>query len=279
MFADIHIHSYYSHGTKIYYDGVNSPKDILIYAKRIGLDAISITDHDTLKGSNQAIKLSKKYDITVISGMEVSSSDGHILALGISESLPKGLSAEETVDMIHERGGIAIAPHPFDIRRTGIGHLARICDAIEVFNSQNLDRVSNIKAERFANKYNIPKTAGSDAHSIELIGNGIIEIPSYPDIDYILKKIKSGDILLRCRYSSLTDVTKMAIKRLKLSYNYTYRYINKHYSQPKRTMAKLLLNLVKRSPGKIDYVFLTLTYFGYIMILIYSGMRNILTFD
>jgi predicted metal-dependent phosphoesterase TrpH len=280
MLADIHIHSHHSHGTKVYYDGVDSPRELLIQAKRIGLGAVAITDHDTMKGSLEARKLSGKYGIMVIAGMEVSSLKGHILALGISEPVPKGLGVEETVDRIHQQGGVAVAAHPFDIRRVGMRKLARYCDAIETFNSQNLDRISNIKALKFADKHNIPKTAGSDAHSRELLGNGVIEISPEPqDADEILKKIKRGEVSLRRRYAPLSEITRMSVRRLKLSYDYTSRYVEEHYGQPKKAVAKSLLKLVNRSPGRIDYLFLGFTYFGYAVLMVYAGVRNMFSLD
>lgn len=275
MLADIHIHSTHSRRTKVYYDGVNSPREILERARRIGLGAVAITDHDRIKGSLEAMKLSGKYGVMVIPGVEVTSSRGHILALGVSEVIPKGLSVEETVDKVREQAGLAIAAHPFDVRREGIGNAARHCDAVEVFNSQNLDRISNRKAEGFAEKLKMPKTAGSDAHSTGLMGNGVIEILPEPyDIDEILGKIRKGKVDLRCKYSPLSEVTRMSVRRLQLSYGYTYRYIENHYKQPKRAVAKALLSLVKRSPGCIDYLFYGLTYMGFVMLMGYSLVRN-----
>jgi len=68
MKADLHNHSFLS-------DGVLSIKDIVYYSKKIGLDCISITDHDTLAGVIQAYTLGEKIGISVIPGVEISTVD------------------------------------------------------------------------------------------------------------------------------------------------------------------------------------------------------------
>mgnify|MGYP000587385296 CR=1 FL=1 len=68
MIGDLHCHSKLS-------DGSTSLEDIVFYAKRAGLDALAITDHDTLAGASRAQVLGKRYGITVIPGVEISTFD------------------------------------------------------------------------------------------------------------------------------------------------------------------------------------------------------------
>ena len=105
MILDPHIHSTFSS------DSTASPRDIVKKAKAIGLDAIAVADHNTIKGSMATIEEAKDFkDIIVIPAMEISSSKGHIVALGIKEDVKKGLSPEETVETIRNLGGIAVLP-------------------------------------------------------------------------------------------------------------------------------------------------------------------------
>ena len=90
--ADLHVHSNYSK------DSLITPKDLVYYAKKRGLTAVAVTDHNQIEGS---WKIAKEVDFLVIPGMEVSSADGHIVALNVKELIPRGLSAGETVDRIH----------------------------------------------------------------------------------------------------------------------------------------------------------------------------------
>jgi hypothetical protein len=100
--------------------------------------------------------------------MEVSSREGHIVALGIKEEVKKGMSAEETLDRIHELGGVAIAAHPFRLR-DGLGKKVNSrFDGIEVLNARSNERC-NARARKHAASLNIAMMGGSDAHLVEHI--------------------------------------------------------------------------------------------------------------
>ena len=125
--ADLHVHTIHSR------DSLITPKDLVFYAKKRGLTAVAITDHDTIEG---ALKIAKETDFLIIPGIEVSSRSGHIIGLNLQEPVPKGLSPDETVDKIHEAGGIAVACHPFAIFKGSIGeHASAKFDAIETINA------------------------------------------------------------------------------------------------------------------------------------------------
>ena len=103
----MHIHSRYSPCS-------NTPiHAILDKALDIGLQGVAITDHDIIRGALKAKRIAKGYGIQVFIGSEITSSDGQILAYGIEQEIPVGLSAGETIKLIHNLGGVAIAAHPF----------------------------------------------------------------------------------------------------------------------------------------------------------------------
>src|SRR5512137_1739977 len=106
MKLDLHIHSTYSR------DGTALPKEIVSRCKALGLDGLAITDHNAIRGSLEAVELAKMEGLFVVRGVEVSTADGHVLAYGVSELVPKGLSIQDTIDRIHSAGGIAVAAHP-----------------------------------------------------------------------------------------------------------------------------------------------------------------------
>jgi predicted metal-dependent phosphoesterase TrpH len=103
--ADLHIHTIYS------YDGTASVPAVLRHAKQIGLEVIAITDHDEITGSLKALELAPDYGLEVIPGIEVTSAEGDLLALSITENIPRDLPLIETVLKVHELGGFCIAPH------------------------------------------------------------------------------------------------------------------------------------------------------------------------
>ncbi|MCD6381730.1 MAG: PHP domain-containing protein [Candidatus Aenigmarchaeota archaeon] len=275
MLAELHCHSIYSTGSTIKAEGFNTLKEIMAHAKKLGIGILALTDHDTIRGHRDAKKYAKKYGIIFIPGEEVTSEKGHILALGIQERIKPGLSVIETIEKIHDQGGIAIAAHPYDFRRKGIGDSAKYCDAIEVFNAINVDRTANLRANKLAELYHKPKTAGSDAHWLPMMGHGLTEIRC-TNVDGCLKEIKNGRTKLRTKYLEMSILTEWAIRRLKYSYYYLLNYMDINYRWPKRVIAKRLIKLVNHSPGHIDYIFRGLAYLFLGGIMTYSIFRNII---
>ena len=170
MKFDLHVHSNCS-------DGRDEVKTILQAARRRGLAGLSITDHDTLKGSQKALQIirEEKLDLILIPGAEVTTTEGHLLVLGIEELPPRGRSPEETADLAREQGGISIVPHPYHPFRHAIGRIPD-CDAVEVYNSKHLFGIANARARRGAKKRGLPMVAGSDSHFAATVGLGVTEI-------------------------------------------------------------------------------------------------------
>ncbi|MFH0962351.1 MAG: PHP domain-containing protein [archaeon] len=92
-------------------DGTASYSQVVRRAARLGMDFIAITDHDTISPET-LFYCPEEQRIKCFVGEEVSTSDGHVLAIGIYEVIPPGLSAAETIDRIHAQGGLAIPAHP-----------------------------------------------------------------------------------------------------------------------------------------------------------------------
>ncbi|MFH1235148.1 MAG: PHP domain-containing protein [Candidatus Diapherotrites archaeon] len=275
MKAELHSHSFYSYGTKISVEGLNSPAELVKQAKILGLGAIAITDHNEFRGGIEAEKIGKKIGVTVIKGEEIQTDmDRHVLGLGLSERIKPGHSAEETINLIRAQGGIAIAPHPFDLANKGLRQKARKCDAIEVFNSINLDRLSNKNAKIFAKKYSLNTVAGSDAHCIEMVGYGVTEISAENDVDSILKAIKKGRTSIHGKYIPIKVIQDWSMRRFNDSYWQVMQYIQENYSTPKRWVAGRLLKLTTKSPGKIDYLFKGLAYCSLGAAVCYSAAKS-----
>ncbi len=184
--ADLHVHTTFSN------DSLITPKDLIYYAKKNGLNAVAVTDHDQLAG---AYKIAKETDFLIIPGMEVSSSQGHIVALNVNELIPKGLSAVETVERIHKAGGVAIACHPYVYFKGCLkGAVCGAFDAIEVINARAVPFKSSVKkAEEAAEKFKLSRVAGTDAHYGPQIGYGYTVIDAEErSVDAIAKAIVEG---------------------------------------------------------------------------------------
>ena len=181
--ADIHMHSNRS-------DGRPSVQEILDWVEeKTDLDVIAITDHDTMDGYFEAVELmkKKKYRFELIPGEEVTSIEGHILALWIKEPIRGGLEAHTVLKEIHEQEGIAIAAHPFQHVRVrepkyltldGVGLVTLLKEkdlwhGVEVLNATPTLGRENLRAA-FVNRTMLMKaeTGSSDAHILEAIGKG-----------------------------------------------------------------------------------------------------------
>lgn len=182
---DLHVHTHYS------YDAIIKPEELIFYVKRRGLDGIAITDHDVIEG---AIKMVGTTDCLVISGIEVTSLDGHIIGLNIEEQIPPKLSVDETVDRIHEAGGMAVACHPSAFFKESLGkHASAKFDAVEVINSSSIPFNRSVKrSQKIASMLGVAKVAGSDAHYGPEIGCAYTVVNAELDTDKIVKAISKG---------------------------------------------------------------------------------------
>lgn len=187
MRIDLHVHTTYSP------DAFMSPKEAVEAAKKIGLDGIAITDHNSIKAHQHTHHFR---GTLVIPGIEVSSNEGHILGLNVSEVIPPRLSAAETIEKIRGAGGIAIAPHPYLKRGSvGSGAIARLnFDAIETVNSSTFPFFLATKlSSRLASRLGLPVTGGSDSHFTATLGLAytLVDVSS-TSIDDILDAIRRG---------------------------------------------------------------------------------------
>lgn len=189
---DLHVHTCYSD------DATSSLEEVIFYAKKKGLDGIAITDHDTLKGARKASKLASKKEFIVIPGIEVTTFQGHVLGLNVSEFIPQDLSLVETVEKIHEAAGIAIAAHPIVFIKSQIKQQiasASDLDGIEVINSSAFPFfLSTRLSQALAERLKLPQTAGSDAHLASEIGTAYTMIKADSDINEIIEAIRNGAV-------------------------------------------------------------------------------------
>ncbi|MCQ2086130.1 MAG: CehA/McbA family metallohydrolase [archaeon] len=183
MKADLHIHSTYSD------DSWQTPEDIVAGAVDCGLGCVAITDHNSF----EAFFRIKSDDIIIVPAEEISSNSGHILAYGINRKIEGHMSIIDTINAIHEAGGVAIAAHPYRIR-TGLGkkNIVSEFDGIEALNARST-KSANLKSKKLAEGFGKIITAGSDAHRCTSIGKGYLEIPdSCKTWQDVIQAIKDG---------------------------------------------------------------------------------------
>ena len=168
LFIDLHCHSRFSA------DGVAEPEALLAEARARGLHGFAITDHNTCACVEYFLQhgfMNKEgtpvNGLLIIPGQEITTAEGHLLALGVTLPDLKGIPALEAVALIHQAGGLAIPPHPYDFFRAGIREpvLETLdIDAVEVFNAATTLKRYNKHAFNYAQERGLPMTAASDAH-------------------------------------------------------------------------------------------------------------------
>lgn len=210
--ADLHIHSNHS-------DGTGSIPQIMEYvATRTDLSVIAITDHNTIEGALFAKELEDLYGIEVVVGEEVSSREGHVLGLFLTEEIRPGLSALETIHRITDQGGVAIIPHPFSAqgvygpfgRSTFLATLSDMAfHALEVYNSvPYLGWANRVAAKVFNGGQGIAAVGGSDAHMVHSVGRGytVFRGSSAEDLRHSINELEThaeadrGGLALALRY-------------------------------------------------------------------------------
>ena len=205
--CDLHVHTNHSK------DGESSVEDILKAAEAAGLDAIAITDHDSIEGAKQALLI--ETTVLVIPGIEVTTKQGHLLVLGVTEIIPAGLDVLETVALARRMGALLILPHPYHVWRHGVARRKKAgmtaVDAVESFNSRYIVGSANRKAARMAVKLGKPCVAGSDAHNARFVGFGRTYVDAEKNVPAILDAIRAGNVTCGGKKTPLRTYTHQSL--------------------------------------------------------------------
>jgi dephospho-CoA kinase len=174
---DLHLHTAGS------WDCLSDPEKVLERALAQGLDRIAITDHNKL---HVALRMAEAYPDRIVPGEEVKTAEGvDVIGLYLTEEIPKGTPAVETIERIRAQGGVPYLPHPFAGGKGGGGRLAEdlapLCDVVEVFNARLHSERPQRLADELAERHGKLKGAGSDAHTIGELGTTFVEVPGHPN--------------------------------------------------------------------------------------------------
>ena len=186
--ADTHVHTFYSgigkYGPLRFPESITRPEKMVDNARKKNIDVLCITDHNAIGGAFVAENYAKKFtDIEVVKGEEISTADGEVVGLWMTEEIPAGLSVEETIDRIREQGGLTIAPHPFSFHVPGLGDkvFELDLDGIETLNGGHIDPYSNAMASAVSKKFagRWAEIGSSDGHSTSTFGYSWTEFEGY----------------------------------------------------------------------------------------------------
>lgn len=167
MFIDLHMHEM-THSA----DSFLELDTIVDAAKEKGLEAICITDHDSMGIKEYADQYAKERDFPIFTGIEYYSLQGDIVAFGITEYPKERIPAQAFIDMVKSQGGICFAAHPFRNNKRGLEeHLNCVkgLDGLEVLNgSTSMEACA--KAALFAMNLGLITVGSSDCHVLEKVG-------------------------------------------------------------------------------------------------------------
>lgn len=208
--VDFHIHSNFSA------DGDMPPEEVIKSAKKAGLDAIAVTDHNSIRGGVEAQKISE--GLIVFVGSEIRTEEGEIIGLNLKKDVPRGLPLVQACKLVKEQNGFIIVPHPFDKFRNGIGNgmekIVRYVDAVEIFNARTLVDGFNKKSFEFAKKHGLPFVAGSDAHFRSEIGSVYMLVDCGKKKGEILKAVREGKVKITGKKTGITPHWKTFVTKI-----------------------------------------------------------------
>ncbi|MDD5181736.1 MAG: CehA/McbA family metallohydrolase [Candidatus Nanoarchaeia archaeon] len=200
--GDFHTHTKYSiepkFGLIFEIRALHGPERLIKTAIKRGLTSLAITDHDNIRGAEigeQYIKKHKIENFTLLKGEEVSTNKGHMIGVGLEEPIKPGRSPQETADKIKAQGGAVIVPHPYT--HYGIKEYTvttKGIDAIEVFNTfywfNSMQKLRTNFYPKFAERHHLGQVAGTDAHTLGIIGKVYTKIKSEHGVDNVVKAVK-----------------------------------------------------------------------------------------
>ncbi len=236
--AELHCHNTFSNfhvGDKEPpYDCNVHMRDQLGRALDLGINALFVTNHNTLAGYEQLRTYGRDHEafrhVSIFPAEEITVDTGaHVLAYGIREEIRAGMTLEETLDEVHRQDGVSSAPHPFSLL-DAVRDNASKCDMIEVFNSNNVDIVSNARASAFALEHGMTEVAGSDSHVLSTLGRCVNVIDAEGTLDDALSAMRHGRIgIEQTGYAREAETMEHIKYKIDNSREYLARFIREEY--------------------------------------------------
>jgi len=192
--ADLHVHTCYSG------DSRTTPQQAVARCEVVGINCLAVTDHNRIGG---ALELAKIAPFKVLVSEEIHTRNGEVIGFFMQEEIPKGLPVDETVRRIKEQGGLVGVPHPFDnlrqsaLQRCSLEQMLPQIDIIETFNARVMLGRHNRMAADLAREHGLPASAGSDAHTVNEIGNAYVEMPEFDTPQEFIDALSQGRIVGR----------------------------------------------------------------------------------
>jgi len=236
--AELHCHNVFSNfhvgDREPPYDCNVSVRDQLERALDLGINSLFVTNHNTMDGYEQLRNYQHDHEkfrgITIFPAEEITIDTGaHVLAYGIHSTIKSGMALDETIDEIRRQDGVSSAPHPFSLLDALRADAAK-CDMIEVFNSNNVDVISNARASEFAFENRMTKVAGSDSHVLSTLGRCVNVIDAENTLDDALSGMRHDQIRIeQTGYAHEAETLEHIKYKIDNSKDYLAQFIKDYY--------------------------------------------------
>jgi predicted metal-dependent phosphoesterase TrpH len=190
--VDLHCHTVSSRDSSISLDALIKECD------RKGLAKIAITDHNRIDG---ALEAASRWPERIIPGIEIMTRQGELLGYYVHKHIPSGLTSFETIMALKAQGSLISVSHPFDRWRNGgwkktdLLEIITQIDAIEIFNAHCFSNKPNQQAATFSIQYCLAGTAGSDAHSINELGQAGLTMDNFNNLQEFRQALKTAKVI------------------------------------------------------------------------------------
>jgi len=210
--ADVHIHPSGS------WADARTP-DAFYDALRVsGLQVAVLTEHDRIDVAEELVARSRNEGLPVelVVGEEITTRQGHLLGIGLSERVPAGRSLATAIALIHEQGGIAVAAHPLLPAYMAAPEqlLVELAEGDPSSRPDALEAMHPTAAwlpgwrgsvERLATRCGYAVVGGSDAHAARSVGRVWTSFPGATAAD-LVAAIRARETSADGRRHSLRDI-------------------------------------------------------------------------
>jgi predicted metal-dependent phosphoesterase TrpH len=204
MLIDLHTHT-----SPLSADSELTPDELVTRAKRAGLDAVCLTEHDAFWNDSDIAALCRKHRFLVLSGAEINTEEEHLIVFGLKRWVIGMSQAAFVKELVGNAGGAMIVAHPFrrrilkgedpgnkryhrELERADSNPVYQMADAVEVFNARGSERENTFSAE-LAERLKLRGIAGSDAHEAADVGHAATYFEhEINDIRDLITELKAG---------------------------------------------------------------------------------------
>ena len=170
------------------------PEQYIELARARGLDGICLTEHDALWPDDELDGLRRTTGFLILSGVELTTDLGHVLAFGMSAGSARFASAGAAFLAAQEQGALLFLAHP---ARDGLLRVDRstveFFESVEGLNGSD-SRLQNLAASGLARGFRLPAIGGSDAHTAAEVGRAATRFESdISDTADLLSALRSGE--------------------------------------------------------------------------------------